>query len=137
MQPAAWLTRRSAGDLTEGAASTGGVLRRCVPAPACSCSALTRRAAPPACSSDGTEAGALLSVDADAGGRAHLVVPLASQLQVWDIIGRALVISGSAAAPAVAAVLARSAVAGDNTKKVCACDGTLIWASGDLIPRKE
>ena len=92
------------GDLTDGAASTGGVL------------------------------GALLSVDADESGRAHQLTSLACELQVWDIIGRALVVAGPDSA--VAAVLARSAVAGDNTKKVCACDGTLIWTSGDLIPRK-
>lgn len=80
--------------------------------------------------------GALLSVDADESGRAHQVTSLACELQVWDIIGRALVVAGPTPDSAVAAVLARSAVAGDNTKKVCACDGTLIWTSGDLIPRK-
>jgi copper chaperone for superoxide dismutase len=37
----------------------------------------------------------------------------------------------------VAAVVARSAVAGDNTKKICACDGTLIWEAGDLISRPK
>ena len=68
-----------------------------------------------------------------------LVTQLRSRAQVWDVIGRALVVYehaelGSAGAN-VAAVIARSAVAGDNTKKICACDGTVIWAAGDLIPR--
>jgi copper chaperone for superoxide dismutase len=58
---------------------------------------------------------------------------------VWDIIGRALVVYEHAehtrgGGANVAAVIARSAVAGDNTKKICACDGTLIWEAGDLIP---
>ena len=61
--------------------------------------------------------------------------------QVWDIIGRALVVYEHAAHSTdganVAAVIARSAVAGDNTKKICACDGTLIWEAGDLIPRPK
>jgi copper chaperone for superoxide dismutase len=64
---------------------------------------------------------------------------LPETIPVWDLIGRALVVydgheGQSPGATAVAAVIARSAVAGDNTKKVCACDGTLIWESGDLIP---
>jgi copper chaperone for superoxide dismutase len=57
---------------------------------------------------------------------------------VWDIIGRALVVYEHAEhgcdGANVAAVIARSAVSGDNTKKICACDGTLIWEAGDLIP---
>jgi len=34
----------------------------------------------------------------------------------------------------VAAVIARSASAGDNDKKICACDGTIIWHAGDIQP---
>jgi copper chaperone for superoxide dismutase len=71
---------------------------------------------------------------ADATGRAELLMTVHASLQVWDLIGRALVVSGVQGG-AVAAVLARSAVAGDNMKKVCACDGTVIWAAGDLIRR--
>ena len=62
---------------------------------------------------------------------------------MWDIIGRALVVydvtgdSAQSSSFNVAAVIARSAVAGDNTKKICACDGTLIWEAGDLIPRPK
>ena len=70
---------------------------------------------------------------------ASLMFPL--RAQVWDIIGRALVVYEHAAHSTdganVAAVIARSAVAGDNTKKICACDGTLIWEAGDLIPRPK
>ena len=77
---------------------------------------------------------------ADDRGRAELVLMLPESIPVWDLIGRALVVydghtGQQQGAPAVAAVIARSAVAGDNTKKICACDGTLIWDSGDLIPR--
>lgn len=64
---------------------------------------------------------------------------LSVPVQVWDIIGRALVVYEHAepgiAGKNVAAVIARSAAAGDNTKKICACDGTLIWEAGDLISR--
>ena len=81
---------------------------------------------------------------ADESGRAELVAMLDERIPVWDLIGRAVVVyQGEEAiegAPAVAAVIARSAVAGDNTKKICACDGTIIWDAGDvgartLIPR--
>lgn len=52
--------------------------------------------------------------------------------QVWDIVGRSLVVhSGDAPTPSsgiVAGVIARSAAVGDNDqKKICACDGTVIW----------
>jgi hypothetical protein len=50
------------------------------------------------------------------------------RLQVWNVIGRALVVRGAAEAEGgVAAVVARSAVVGGNRKTLCSCDGTVIW----------
>ncbi len=66
---------------------------------------------------------------------------LDDRVPVWDIIGRALVVydgeQAAEGAPAVAAVIARSAVAGDNNKKICACDGTIIWNAGDVGGRQR
>lgn len=53
-------------------------------------------------------------------------------LQVGDLIGRALVVYGNLdkSKPGVAAaVIARSARVGENYKKLCSCDGTIIWES--------
>jgi len=99
------------GDLTRGVDSTGRVLN---------------------VSDAGAECCAEFPLLADETGCAKLLLMVDASLQVWDLIGRALVVSGEGGS--AAAVLARSAVAGDNTKKVCACDGTVIWAAGDLAP---
>lgn len=51
-------------------------------------------------------------------------------LKVADLIGRALVIyaSDDKSEPGItAAVIARSAGVGENYKKLCTCDGTVIW----------
>jgi hypothetical protein len=47
------------------------------------------------------------------------------KLQVRDLIGRALVVYSGISA----AVIARSAGVGENYKKLCLCDGTVIWES--------
>jgi copper chaperone for superoxide dismutase len=58
---------------------------------------------------------------------------------VWDIIGRSLAVHDggvAGAAGGAAAVLARSAGVGENLKRVCQCDGTVIWESSpdDFTP---
>ena len=51
-------------------------------------------------------------------------------LQVGDLIGRAVVVYGDtdkSISGISAAVIARSAGVGENYKKLCLCDGTVIW----------
>lgn len=50
-------------------------------------------------------------------------------LQVWEAIGRGMVVHADDEdwTPLAACVVARSAVVGSNHKKVCTCDGTVIW----------
>lgn len=82
------------------------------------------------------EAGRLGSVVADAEG--HAVIPsrvIDGRVKVWDVIGRSLAVHDDEGGGA-AAVLARSAGVGENLKKVCQCDGTVIWESSpdDFTP---
>ena len=54
---------------------------------------------------------------------------------VWRVIGRSLVIhpDESAETPGIASsIIARSAAVGTNTKKVCLCDGTVIWDAASM-----
>ena len=56
---------------------------------------------------------------------------LGERVKVWDVIGRSLGIHPNGdESEGAAAVLARSAGAGENLKRVCQCDGTVIWESG-------
>mmetsp|Transcript_6159 Transcript_6159/g.10940 ORF Transcript_6159/g.10940 Transcript_6159/m.10940 type:complete len:323 (-) Transcript_6159:134-1102(-) len=58
-----------------------------------------------------------------------------NQVIVWDIIGRALHIhEGTSTGESLAgSVIARSSSVGANHKKVCACDGTVIWEASNVI----
>jgi copper chaperone for superoxide dismutase len=64
---------------------------------------------------------------------------LSSELKAWDVIGRSVAVYAAAdgdTTGAVCAVLARSAGVGANHKKLCQCDGTIIWEAGeDFLPR--
>ncbi len=104
------------GNLTDGAASTGEPFS-------------FRSSA----EENGTRPGCLLAAVADGSGCASASA-VAPGLHVWDVIGRAAVLHAGGHAPdapgsarAAAAVLARAAAVGSNTKRVCACDGTVIW----------
>jgi copper chaperone CopZ len=71
--------------------------------------------------------GRLGSATADAQGTASYARTLHELVPVWDVIGRAVVLSQDGAGVA-AAVLARSAGVGANSKKrLCTCDGVTIW----------
>ena len=94
-----------------------------------------------------TPAGDLGTVTADANGKATIPSRVVdSRLKVWDVIGRSLAIvevSGDdedekSQKPGAAAVLARSAGVGENLKRVCHCDGTVIFEStpDDFKPEK-
>lgn len=53
-------------------------------------------------------------------------------LKVGDLIGRAVVLyegEDKSSSGIAAAVIARSAGVGENYKKICTCDGTVIWDS--------
>lgn len=77
----------------------------------------------------GREAGFLGVANANDAGHAELPTAVV-QLRVYDLIGRALVISESdkvSTDNAFASVIARSAGVGQNLKNLCSCDGTVIW----------
>ena len=134
------VTVRTYGDTTRGVASTGDVFD---------------------CENDenenedgvdgptgATPAGDLGTVTADANGKATIPSRVVdSRLKVWDVIGRSLAIVGVSGdgdeeihsqKPGAAAVLARSAGVGENLKRVCHCDGTVIFEStpDDFKPEK-
>ena len=125
------VTVRTYGDTTQGVASTGDVYDEDG-------------------SEDGvdgtgaTPAGDLGTVTADANGKATIPSRVVdSRLKVWDVIGRSLAIVGVSGdeeiqKPGAAAVLARSAGVGENLKRVCHCDGTVIFEStpDDFKPEK-
>eukprot|EP00250_Pteridium_aquilinum_P011806 c20316_g1_i1 orf=56-1054(+) len=103
------------GDLTRGAASTGGIYNPS--------------------SVNGTThsepVGDLGVLEVDATGKAEYS-GFKPMLKVSDLPGRALVLYGSEdkSEPGIAAaVIARSAGVGENYKKLCTCDGTVIWDS--------
>ncbi|GAB2209842.1 hypothetical protein Drorol1_Dr00027067 [Drosera rotundifolia] len=99
------------GDLTEGAASTGKVYN------------------PTSVGSETEPLGHLGTLDADEKGEAFFSGTKQS-LKVVDIIGRAIAVYGTedkSDSGVAAAVIARSAGVGENYKKLCTCDGTIIW----------
>ena len=56
---------------------------------------------------------------------------LGERVKVWDVIGRSLGVHPNGdESEGAAAVLARSAGRVKNLKRVCQCDGTVIWESG-------
>jgi len=82
---------------------------------------------------------------ADANGEVTIVSRVVdARLKAWDIIGRSLAVveqgggggGEDGTSTGAAAVLARSAGVGENLKRVCDCDGTVIWESGpdDFTP---
>eukprot|EP00897_Mesotaenium_endlicherianum_P001176 jgi/Mesen1/11059/ME000099S10497 len=105
------------GDLTRGADSTGGHY-----SPA---GAVLGRP-----DDEVRDAGHLGALEADEKGHAEHQ-GASNKLQVWDLIGRAVVVhEGDVSSPGkgiAAAVIARSAGVGENYKKLCLCDGTVIW----------
>lgn len=93
----------------------------------------------PASSNPDDPAGRVGDVVADEEGRAVISSRvLGERVKVWDVIGRSLGVhpNGDETAGA-AAVLARSAGVGENLKRVCQCDGTVIWESSpdDFTPQ--
>lgn len=103
--PGRWAaTVRAAGDVSRGAASAGGVWE-----------------------GGGAGRGALGAVDVGAGGAGAAL--LDRQVAVWEVVGRALVLSPTDAddPAALVGVVARSAGVWDNDKTVCSCTGKTLW----------
>lgn len=104
------------GDLTNGAASTGNLYN-------------------PLQDHTHTEPlGDLGTLEADQNGEAFYTGKK-EKLKVVDLIGRAVVVykteDKSSGPGLTAAVIARSAGVGENYKKLCTCDGTVIWEATD------
>ncbi|KAJ6840003.1 copper chaperone for superoxide dismutase, chloroplastic [Iris pallida] len=100
------------GDLTSGAVSTGKVYN-------------------PADQLSEVPLGDLGTLEAQENGEANFS-GAKQMLRVADLIGRSIVVYGSADksdSGIAAAVIARSAGVGENYKKLCTCDGVTIWES--------
>ena len=89
------------------------------------------------CGNCGPRLATLGNVLADANGHASLVLQRPA-VSLADIVGRSVVVYGDADADdgnaeaserAACAVIARSAGAKQNSKRICTCDGTTIWES--------
>ncbi|RID52026.1 hypothetical protein BRARA_H02652 [Brassica rapa] len=104
------------GDLTNGAASTGNLYN------------------PLQDHTDKEPLGDLGTLEADQSGEAFYTGKK-EKLKVVDLIGRAVVVyetEDKNSGPGVSAsVIARSAGVGENYKKLCTCDGTVIWEATD------
>ncbi|KAF3779999.1 Copper chaperone for superoxide dismutase [Nymphaea thermarum] len=103
------------GDLTEGAASTGRVFD------------------PSNGGISGEALGDLGTPNVSREGEAFFS-GTKKMLRVVDLIGRSVVVYESediSSSGVAAAVIARSAGVGENYKKICTCDGTVIWESSN------
>lgn len=111
-----WATIRETGDISEGAASTGGVwesLKQSVQGPS-----------PPR--------GVVGTVDVDKNGKGNMLFD--KPVSVWEMIGRSMVLSKIREGPfqkqdpdTLVGVIARSAGVWDNDKMVCSCSGKNVW----------
>ncbi|KAK2759409.1 copper chaperone [Arachnomyces sp. PD_36] len=111
-----WATIREAGDISEGAASTGGIwesLKQSVQGSA-------------------TPRGVVGTVDVDKSGKGNVLFD--KPVSVWEMIGRSMVLSKVREGPfqkqdpdTLVGVIARSAGVWDNDKIVCSCSGKNVW----------
>ncbi|KAJ5559756.1 hypothetical protein N7513_002155 [Penicillium frequentans] len=113
-----WATIREAGDISQGAASTGGIWD--------SLKAKVLGSEPK------EPRGIFGSVDVDAKGRGSVF--LDRPVAIWELIGRSMVVSPSKEGPfqredanTLVGVIARSAGVWDNDKMVCSCSGKNVW----------
>jgi copper chaperone for superoxide dismutase len=112
-------TVRERGDISEGAASTGGVWE-----------AVKSLAGFSSAASQPRGLFGTITVGLDGRGSAFLDRPIA----IWELIGRGMVVSQSAEGPfakddadTLVGVIARSAGVWDNDKVVCSCSGKTVW----------
>ncbi|KAI9700746.1 MAG: copper chaperone [Candelina mexicana] len=111
-----WVTVRQTGDISQGAASTGGIWKL------------------PTSKSGGSTAlkGVFGTIEVGQNGIGSVF--LDRPIQIWEIIGRSMVISkqreGSYSKEdphTLVGVIARSAGIWDNDKTVCSCSGKTVW----------
>ncbi|KAJ5105536.1 superoxide dismutase copper chaperone Lys7 [Penicillium alfredii] len=117
-------TVREAGDISQGAASTGGIWDS-LKAKVFGGDAI----APP---TGKTPRGIFGSVDVDEKGMGNVF--LDRPVAIWELIGRSMVVSKSTEGPfrredenTLVGVIARSAGVWDNDKMVCSCSGKNVW----------
>ncbi|KAF9886696.1 copper chaperone [Aspergillus nanangensis] len=115
-----WATVREAGDISQGAASTGGVWESVK-------ATVLGSEQPPK-----EPRGVFGAVDVDKDGRGNVF--LDRPLAVWEMIGRSMVVSKNKEGPfqredadTLVGVIARSAGVWDNDKMVCSCSGKNVW----------
>ncbi|KKK23062.1 hypothetical protein P175DRAFT_0517957 [Aspergillus ochraceoroseus IBT 24754] len=114
-----YATVREAGDISQGAESTGGIWE--------AVKAKMLGADPP------TEPrGIFGSLDVDAKGQGNIF--LDRPVAIWELIGRSMVLSPRTEGPfrredpnTLVGVIARSAGVWDNDKMVCSCSGKNVW----------
>lgn len=114
-----WATVREAGDISQGAASTGGVWE-------------TVKTQLLGAKKEQQPRGVFGQVDVDEKGRGNVF--LDRPVAVWEMIGRSMVVSRSQEGPfrrddadTLVGVIARSAGVWDNDKMVCSCSGKNVW----------
>ncbi|EXX69615.1 Ccs1p [Rhizophagus irregularis DAOM 197198w] len=95
--------------------------------------------------------GDLGNIYVDENGWGDLVIE-SNRVKVWDVIGRSMVIShkkddegkgdnkqskidGNSGPGIIAGIIARSAGAFENTKKVCACSGQTLWEEARIYDK--
>ena len=114
-----WATVRQAGDISQGAASTGGIWE--------SLKATVFGSEPPK-----EPRGVFGSIDVDEKGRGNVFMD--QPVAIWEMIGRSMVLSKIKEGPfkredpdTLVGVIARSAGVWDNDKMVCSCSGKNVW----------
>ena len=110
-----WATVRDTGDISEGAASTGGIW-----------------GAVKSASGHDQPKGLLGTVDVRQSGVGSVFFD--RPVQIWEMIGRSIVISKQQEGPmstedpdTLVGVIARSAGVWENEKTVCSCTGKTVW----------
>ncbi|KAJ5938656.1 copper chaperone [Penicillium verhagenii] len=116
-----WATIREAGDISQGAASTGGIW-----------DSLKAKVLGPEADTAKEPRGIFGSVDVDEKGRGNVFMD--RPVAIWELIGRSMVLSSSKEGPfqredvnTLVGVIARSAGVWDNDKMVCSCSGKNVW----------
>lgn len=116
-----WATVREAGDISQGAVSTGGIWE------SLKTKVLGSNPAP-----EKDPRGIFGSVEVDDKGRGNVF--LDRPVAIWELIGRSMVVSSNKEGPfrkedenTLVGVIARSAGVWDNDKMVCSCSGKNVW----------
>lgn len=111
------VTVRETGNISEGAASTGGIWDMLA----------AKKASPPRAAK-----GVFGTIEVGKTGLASAF--LDKPIDIWEMIGRSIVVSQKAEGPyqkedqnTFVGVIARSAGVWDNDKTVCSCSGKTVW----------